>query len=79
MPILSLQVFSATYNGYSTDELFFVRVSLDTPSYVSRSDVPAVQFNEEWGGRPWDARAKANLAKYVLRLCGGVCWTRNWD
>ncbi|KZT73924.1 alpha/beta-hydrolase [Daedalea quercina L-15889] len=37
-------VFSATYNGFSTDELFF--------------------FNEEWGGRPWDERAKKNLAKY---------------
>jgi len=31
-------VFDSTYNGFSTDELFF--------------------FNHEWGGRPWDAKAK---------------------
>ncbi|KZT11901.1 alpha/beta-hydrolase [Laetiporus sulphureus 93-53] len=37
-------VFSATYNGYSTDELFF--------------------FNNEWGGRPWEAKAKEILARY---------------
>ncbi|PCH40235.1 alpha/beta-hydrolase [Wolfiporia cocos MD-104 SS10] len=37
-------VFSATYNGYSTDELFF--------------------FNNEWGGSPWEPKAKKILEKY---------------
>ncbi|KAI0947292.1 hypothetical protein AcW1_007551 [Taiwanofungus camphoratus] len=37
-------VFSATYSGFATDELFF--------------------FNNEWGGRPWEPKAKAILEKY---------------
>ena len=33
-------VFDATYNGFSTDELYF--------------------FQQEWGGKPWEERAKKN-------------------
>lgn len=40
-------VFDATYNGFSTDELYF--------------------FQKEWGGRPWDHRAKHVLSKYNPR------------
>ncbi|KAI0269780.1 alpha/beta-hydrolase [Gloeopeniophorella convolvens] len=42
-------VFDATYNGFSTDELFFVST---------------VHFNHEWGGRPWDKEAKELLDKF---------------
>ena len=40
-------VFDATYNGFSTDELYF--------------------FQQEWGGRPWDTKAKEILKKYNAR------------
>ena len=40
-------VFDATYNGFSTDELYF--------------------FQQEWGGKPWEERAKKNLEKFNAR------------
>ncbi|VDC00715.1 unnamed protein product [Peniophora sp. CBMAI 1063] len=40
-------VFDATYNGFSTDELYF--------------------FQQEWGGRPWDEKAKAILKEFNAR------------
>ena len=58
------QVFDARYNGYSTDELFFVRVTTFIVLLKqNKINHTLIQFNHEWGGRPWDAEAKDFLQK----------------
>ena len=54
-----LQVFDSNYNGYSTDELFFVCYLAVGKLHQVYSLVIPIQFNHEWGGRPWDNKSKA--------------------
>ena len=60
---IGLKVFDARYNGYSTDELFFV--SGPSLYYGLLIHTYLIQFNHEWGGRPWDDEAQEVIAKYV--------------
>ena len=54
--------FATEYHGYSTDELFFVRLGLTFPIVLFLTHTCG-QFNYEWGGRPWEPRAKEVIKK----------------
>lgn len=59
------QVFDARYNGYATDELFFVRELQH--GFHPFSLIKKLQFNHDFGGPPWSSKVvEQSVFFYVL-------------
>jgi hypothetical protein len=57
-----MKVFDTIYNGFSTDELYFVRVFIFNHSIALQS---FEQFNHDFGGPPWERKSRETAEKCV--------------
>ena len=57
------KVFDSHYNGYSTDELFFVGSLLETMALLL---IVLSQFNHDFGGQPWTKNTQELTKKFVV-------------
>jgi hypothetical protein len=49
-------VFDTVYNGFATDELYFVRIAIVIVIFLINA--LSNQFNHDFGGPPWSKRGR---------------------